>query len=348
GSQGRNLFVRSWTNWVSGVTMNQATGAGAAVLGQYGSRFAQMDVKGSGGTDHYDSLQTSISRRFQHGLTAGGQWTWGHSLGNTGGSNEAQTTQNPTNYEQDRGNNAVDVRHSTNFNVLYEIPVGRGRTYGKGMSHLTEAVLGGWEVGSVLNYRTGLPVDLTMARNDLAYQVNSTGQFVTSAVVQNGTVLTTPIINNPYGGAFRSNRRPNVVAGVSPYLSNPGDKRYFLNPAAFSIPTPGQFGNLGRWALHGPSLGQLDLTLHKRFLVTEHKNFEFRAEIYNILNHTNFANPGARFNDALGTGTNQLQPGQPYSAAAAGPAFGVFTSTVTKDVGLGTSRQMQLSLRFNF
>ncbi len=348
GSQGRNLFLRSWTNWLTGVNMNPNTGAGIPILGPYGSQFSQMDVKGSGGTDHYDSLQTTVNRRFQHGLTAGGQWTWGHSLGNTGGSNEAQTTQNPADYGQDRGNNAVDVRHSMNFNVLYELPVGHGRTYGHGMSRLADALIGGWEVGSVLNYRTGLPIDLTMARNDIAYQVDATGQFVTAPIVQNGAVLTTPVVNNPYGGAFRSNRRPSVVAGVSPFLSGSSDKRYFLNPAAFSVPAPGQFGNLGRWALHGPSLSQLDLTLHKRFAVTEQKNFEFRAEIYNILNHTNFANPGSRLNDALGTGANQLQPGQAYSGTAAGPAFGTYTSTVTKDVGLGTSRQMQLSLRFNF
>ena len=56
----------------------------------------------------------------------------------------------------------------------------------------------------------------------------------------------------------------------------------------------------------------------------------------------------SRLNNALGTGTNQLQPGQPFTAAAAGGTFGLSTSTVTKDVGLGASRQIQLSLRLNF
>ena len=77
-------------------------------------------------------------------------------------------------------------------------------------------------------------------------------------------------------------------------------------------------------------------------------NLEFRGEIYNLFNRANFANPPVQLADALGTGTNQLQPGQPFSAAAAGGAFGVFSSTVEKAVGLGTSRQMQLSLRLNF
>jgi hypothetical protein len=339
GSQGRNLFLRSWTNGIVGVNMNPTTGAGIPVL-QYGSRFAQVDYKTSGGTDHYDSLQTTLNRRFSSGLTAGLQWTYGHSIGNTGGSNEAQTTQNPFNFEQDRGNNAFDVRHSVNASVLCQVPV----TFN---SKALNYAAGGWEVGGVYNARTGLPIDITVSRPDIAYQINGTSQFVTSPIVSGGVLQTTPVVDNPYGGAFRSNRRPSVVAGVDPFIST-GDKRFFLNPAAFTFPQPGQFGNLGRYALHGPGLSQLDFTLHKQFALDEKRNLEFRAEFYNILNRANFANPPAVLATGLGTGANQIQPGQPYSASVAGAAFGVFNSTVSKDVGLGAQRQIQMSLRFNF
>ncbi len=345
GSQGRNLFLRSWTNGIVGVTANPTTGAGSAVL-QYGSKFAQIDYKTSGGRDNYNSLQTTLNRRYRRGLTLGASWTYGHSIGNTGGSNEAQTAQNPFNFNQDRGNNAFDVRHSVNATALYELPFGKGRKY---MSDggVADYVLGGWEIGGVLNSRTGLPIDVTLGRNDLAYQVNGTNNFVNAPIVTGGVVLTTPVINNPYGGAFRNNRRPNVVAGVNPFLST-GDQKYILNPAAFSIPAPGTFGNLGRYALHGPGLNQLDFTVHKKFSLTESVNVEFRAEVYNILNHTNFSNPAATLGNALGTGNNQLQPNQPYTSAAAGGVFGQATSTVTKDVGLGAQRQIQFSLRLNF
>lgn len=347
GSQGRNLFLRSWTNLMTGVTMNPVTGAGIPVL-EFGNRFAQMDYKTSGGTDHYDSLQTSVNRRFQQGLTIGAQWTWAHSIGNTGGSNEAQTAANPLDFSMDRGNNAFDVRHSFNASALYDLPIGKGHRWLGNSSRLVNALIGDWEIGGVLNARTGLPVDVTIARNDIAYRVNGSGAIVDQPVVSGGQVLTTPIVNNPYGGAFRSNRRPSVVPGVSPFLRNPSDKRVYLNHAAFTIPAPGEFGNLGRWALHGPGLAQFDLTLHKRFPVSERVNFEFRGEIYNLLNRTNFANPAARLNNALGVGSNKLQPGDPFTSAAAGGAFGLANSTVTKDVGLGASRQVQLSLRLNF
>lgn len=339
GSQGRNLFLRSWTNGIVGVSMNPTTGAGIPIL-QFGNRFAQIDYKTSGGADHYDSLQTTVNRRFSHGLTAGLQWTYGHSIGDTGGSNEAQTTQNPFNFQQDRGNNAFDVRHSANASVLYQLPV-------KMKSNAANYVLGGWEVGGIYNVRTGLPIDVTISRPDIVYQVDGTNQYVQSPIVQNGVVLTTPVVDNPYGGAFRSNRRPSVVAGVDPFLET-GDKRYFLNPAAFTFPQPGQFGNLGRYALHGPGLSQLDFTAHKRFAIDEKRNVEFRAEIYNILNRANFANPPAVLATGLGTAANQLQPGQPYSSGIAGAAFGVYNSTVSRDVGLGAQRQVQLSLRLNF
>jgi Carboxypeptidase regulatory-like domain len=339
GSQGRNMFLRSWTNKLIGVTMNPTTGAGIGIT-EFGNRLsvAGSDLKTSGGTDHYDSMQTTLSRRYSKGLTAGFQWTYGHSIGDTGGSNEAQTTQNPLNFGQDRGNNAFDVRHSLNASMLYELPFAL-------KSKPAQTLLGGWEAGGIVNYRTGLPIDVTVSRPDIVYQVVSTGQYV--AAISGTTILTVPVINNPYGGAFRSNRRPDVVAGVDPFLHT-SDGRYFLNPAAFSIPTPGHFGNLGRYALHGPGMSQLDFTLHKRFILDEKRNFEFRAEVYNILNKANFANPPAVLNNGLGTGANQLQPEQSFTAAAAGSAFGVFNSTVSKDVGLGAQRQIQLSLRLNF
>jgi hypothetical protein len=202
-------------------------------------------------------------------------------------------------------------------------------------------------VGGIFNGRTGLPIDITISRPDLAYQIVSTGQYVASPVLSGNTVLSVPVINNVYGGAFRNNRRPDVVAGADPFLHTT-DGRYFLNPAAFSIPTPGKFGNLGRYALHGPGMQQVDFTLHKRFAIDDKRNIEFRAEFYNIFNKVNFANPPAVLNFALGTAANQLQPGQPYTPATSGAAFGVFNSTVSRDVGLGAQRQIQLSLRLNF
>ena len=335
GSQGRNLFLRSIANKIVDVGTNATTGA-AIVTREFGDRFAEVDYKTSGGTDHYDSLQTTLNRRFSHGFTTGLQWTWAHSIGNTAGSNEAVTAASPYDFSLDRGNNTFDVRHSFNVNALYELPFAKGNRY-----------LGGWDIGGVLNARTGLPIPVQITRADTLFRDTRNGNIVSSPILVNGAPVTVAIINTPGGGSSRNVRRPDVVPGVNPFIAG-ADKRLFLNPAAFATPAPGTFGNLGRGALHGPSLTQLDFTLHKRFAFTETRNLEFRAEIYNLLNHTNFLNPPALLQPTLGTGTNQVQPGQALSAATGGSAFGVLNSTVERTVGLGTQRQVQLSLRLNF
>ena len=94
-------------------------------------------------------------------------------------------------------------------------------------------------------------------------------------------------------------------------------------------------------------MSQMDLTLSKRFNLTERVNLQFRAEGYNIFNRANFDLPIARLNNALGAASNQLQPGAAYSGSSAG-AFGQIQGTVEKVVGLGASRQVQFSLRVSF
>jgi hypothetical protein len=98
-------------------------------------------------------------------------------------------------------------------------------------------------------------------------------------------------------------------------------------------------------------LAQLDITLSKKFALTERLNLEFRGEAYNIFNHANFANPGnLRLGQGIGSGPSAagIQPGQPFTASAAGGNFGTLNSTVSNQIGLGTNRQLQLALRLNF
>jgi hypothetical protein len=208
GSQGRNLFLRGLANQIIGVTQNPTTGAGTAVR-QFGGRFAEIDYKTSGGNDHYNSLQTTINRRFSKGLTFGLQHTWGRSIGNTNGSNEAVTAGNLQNFAYDYGNNTFDVRHSLNVTALWEIPVGRGR--GLNLSGPLDYIAGGWELGGVYNYRTGLPIQLLLTRNDIVYRDRRNGNVYATPVVVGGVVQTDAVINSPGGGASRQFRRPDVV-----------------------------------------------------------------------------------------------------------------------------------------
>jgi hypothetical protein len=330
--------------------------------------FAEIDDKTSGGHDSYRALQMSLSRRLGSGLTLNSQYTFSRSFGNTSGSNEARTAANNARalneFDYDEGYNNFDVRHTYNLSALYDLPFGKGKKHDFG--DVGNALLGDWGVGAIINGRSGLPLEIGIVRPDVVIQCrNAAGCLVGATTVPNGFVAQLPatinaanplplgfiaVVNTPGGGNSRNVRRPDLVAGVSPYLTN---DRLVLNPAAFATPAPGAFGNVPRNFLRGPSFRQFDIVLNKRFKFSETTNLEFRTEVFNIFNQTNFDIPGSRLNLALpslaqvGT-SNVLQPGQAYSQATAGGTFGLLRQTVVRDVGLGTSRQIQFALRLNF
>jgi len=399
GSQGRNLFLRSIANKIlpgqTTVANNIATlpsGFGvvnlAAADGQITAvrtvrefaiisgnnvrnPFAEVDYKTSGGNDSYNALQMTLARRITTGLTLNSQYTFSRSFGNTAGSNEARTSAIPDNFEADRGYNNFDVRHTFNISALYKLPFGKGTSHEFGS--VGNTLLGDWEIGGIVNARSGLPIEVGIVRPDVVMQCAQ----ATCPVTVNGVATTVPqgfvanlpsgalpigfvgVINTPGGGASRNIRRPNLIPGVNPYLNN---DRNLINPAAFSIPLPGQFGDVARNALRGPSFNQFDLVLNKRFALTESINIEFRTEIFNIFNNTNFAVPSTTLNNALpnvtlaaGSNVGVLAPGglQPgasngFSQSQAGGAFGLLRQTVERTVGLGTNRQIQFALRLNF
>lgn len=408
GSEGRNLFLRSIANRImpgqtviaDGTTLpasfgviNRTNGAGQVVAvntvrefsivsgtSSVQNPFAEIDDKTSGGHDTYRALQMSLARRFSTGLTLNSQYTFSRSFGNTSGSNEARTAANNARalneFDYDNGYNNFDVRHTFNLSALYDLPFGKGTKHDLGS--VGNAILGNWEVGTIVNARSGLPLEIGIVRPDVVIQCARTGGCVVptgaagaTTTFANGFVAQLPgtinasnplppgfiaVVNTPSGGASRNVRRPDLVPGVNPYLSN---DRLILNPAAFTTPAPGTFGNVPRNFLRGPGFKQFDLVFNKRIKFSESMNLELRTEIFNVLNHTNFDIPGSRLNLALPSVTqagglstlstsNVVQPGQAYTQAAAGGTFGLLRQTVVRDVGLGTSRQIQFALRFNF
>ena len=162
----------------------------------------------------------------------------------------------------------------------------------------------------------------------------------------------TAVVNTPGGGNSRNFRRPDLVPGVDPYVVNGG--LIFLNPAAFATPAPGTNGNLERNSIHGPHFWQVDAVISKRVGAARGVNGELRLEIFNIFDTVNLSGTNG-FNgtlpNALPTTTvgaaNTVQPGQPFTAGAAG-TWGRPTQTVGTTVGIGTSRQIQLAFRLNF
>jgi len=296
-----------------------------------------------------------LQRRFTNGLSMGLQYTWAKELGTSSGSNEATTAQEPLQiYGQapEYGRGINDIRSSLNATVLFDVPVGKGKPFDLGS--VGNAFVGGWQIGSIVNFRTGVPIDVLITRPDVAYVGKAgtayAGQTFSNPIVVGGVVQTTAVQNVPGGGNSRNVRRPNRVPGVNPYLKQ---GLQYLNPAAFTTPAPGTFGNQRRNDVSGPSLAQLDMTLQKEFAMTERVHFKLTADAFNILNHANFANPGnVRLAQVIpSTATGGAQPGTPFGltgASGAGTNFGTYSATVGNQVGLGAQRQIQLSGRLTF
>lgn len=361
GSQGRNLFLRSVANQIVDVVPNPTNPAGAAlVIREYSivqrdaagaitgvqQPYAEIDFKTSGGHDNYNALMLSLNRRSASGLSANVQYTLGRSKGTSGGSNEADTAANNARtldqFEYDYGYNKYDVRHTFSASMLYAVPFGHGRRFGSDAGALVNGLLGGWDVGGIFSARSGLPVAVQIVRPDVLYRDAAGNYFANPAAGR------TPVINTPGGGASRNVRRPDLVPGVDPYIKQGG--LLYLNPEAFAVPMPGAWGNLERNSIYGPGFQQVDMFLSKRVALGGGRSVELRAEVFNLFNAANFANPSATLPSVIPSnslGGNTLQPGQAYTAATAG-SFGRLSSTVGRTVGLGTARQTQLALRLSF
>jgi hypothetical protein len=151
--------------------------------------------------------------------------------------------------------------------------------------------------------RTGFPVNVTIDRS-------------ASAVPDGNT----------------TDQRPNLVAGVS--LTPPGGPTIaeWINPAAFSIPAPGTFGDAPRDAACGPGAWQMDLGVEKQIPFTERARLEFRAEFFNLFNHPQYGLPQADF---TGSGFGSI-------------IQTVNTTTPVSPVGTGTPREIQFALRLVF
>ena len=156
-----------------------------------------------------------------------------------------------------------------------------------GASQLTD----GWSFGGILNGRSGLPIEVQIARSDIVYVDASGNAFLNPAVGR------TAVVNTPGGGNSRNVRRPDLIPGVDPFVVNGG--LIFLNPAAFATPAPGTNGNLMRNSIHGPNFWQVDAVVAKRLGPARGVNGELRLEIFNLFNRSNLAGIGGTLPNAL-------------------------------------------------
>ncbi len=255
------------------------------------------------GLSSYNALQIDVNHHLTNGLQIRGVYTYSKSLDNGGtlnnsvGNNTPAFVAFPLNPKADWGPSPFNVTNLGAINGTYELPFGKNRAFFNSPSRLAQTLAGGWQVGSVVSVQSGLPFTPQLG------------------------------FNPSNDGDSRNPVRPSW----NPFFSGPvilGGPTQYFNPNAFVVPFNGTYGNVGRDVLTGPGLATVDFSVLKNTSLTERVNLQFRAEFFNILNHTNFNTP----NPVVFTSATVL----PVSTA------GVISSTAT------TSRQIQFGLKLLF
>ncbi|HWZ49949.1 MAG TPA: carboxypeptidase regulatory-like domain-containing protein [Granulicella sp.] len=317
GSHGVHLFRRSYSNLLDPITHTRP-------LPQYPS---EIDTKFNEGMSSFNAFVVSVNRRFHNGLFFSGNYMYSHALNDGSvGAGDADSAQNVACYRCEYASSDYDSRHSGTASIVYDLPFGRGRRY-LNQSLITDLLAGGWSVNSVLSARAGMPVILSLSRDSSEL---------------------------PDGNFY--NQRPDRVPGVLLYQANRGTARWF-NPAAFSLPAVGSWGNAGRNILNGPALWQDDSAVEKTFHVTERNNVIFRAEAFNLFNRAQYGQPSAAMSvkttcTPATAGGSCFVPGATniQRSLTVPSSFGALTSTVNSAglVGTGTPRVLEFSLRITY
>jgi hypothetical protein len=268
-----------------------------------------------------NALQASIQRDFSTGLQLSANYEWSHSINNGGiGGGESDTPENPGCIPCERASSDQDMRHYFTASTVWEIPVGKGRAYFSSVSAPVDAILGGWQLSAIGYVRSGLPLNVTINRNntDLPNQINQ-------------------------------NQRPDRVPGTPLYPSHK-TTNLWLNPAAFAVPfsCPGSgpcvvppgvspWGNLGRNAVRAPGVWQLDPSLQKHFKLGERVSLTFRAEAFNALNVAQYGQPNTNW-------------APPEPGVSDNPnSYGLISNSYnTNPTGTGTPRELQFGTKVQF
>ncbi|WP_263415895.1 TonB-dependent receptor [Terriglobus albidus] len=239
---------------------------------------------------HYDSLQARYEQHLIGGLTLLNSFTWSHALDNAGASLEANTP-SPQDFYNLRGDYGQSEYNQPLYNItslVYELPFGKGRQWMNTGGVLNE-VLGQWQISAINTAASGFP-----------YQIN----YTPAAATQVSGIAAS------YRGAnlYRPNRVTGVPLNILDKSKSTGTSLQYINLAAVSLPAAGgnPFGNMARDPGRGPTFNTLNLAINKRFQTPlESVKIEFRGEMYNAFNHTNFTTPGG----GISAGTSGLTGG---------------------------------------
>ncbi|MBI4458761.1 MAG: TonB-dependent receptor [Acidobacteria bacterium] len=280
--------------------------------------FETMTILSSDAQSFYNSLRASASKRLGQGASLQASYTYSKSVDDA-----SSITESAEQYGWDRtlerGLSNFDIRQRLVLNYFYNLPFGGGQRWGN--AGLLFHLLGGWRIGGIVSWRQGTPFAPSIKVRTPGFLFAATRPNLIAGRDKN------PVQGTTVGcGERRADGTLEIAAG-----QKLGTRELYYDPCVFQAPAPGTLGNTGRNTVIGPNVLTVDVSLQRDFVIDSKRRLQFRGEIFNVPNHTNFAsltaNPATVFRGKSGSRN---------------PTAGYNIHTATN------SRQIQLALRLSF
>jgi Carboxypeptidase regulatory-like domain len=282
----------------SGCSLDQATIQQGQLLRPYPEFCDITENQDPAGGSHYNALDVNYTHRVSQGLTLLASYTFSKFIDNVGGpenwasasANFSENIRNVYNLAAEKSVDATDTPHSFVLSYVYELPVGKGRKFGSGMNGVVNTIVGGWQTSGTLTLKEGFPLTITSSGNGLNYF--GAGQHVD--VVGNYHVS-----NRSRTEWFNNLQPPGPPSG------------WAFQPAA-----PWTLGNAPRYFsdLRAPGYRNFDISIQKYFPIEERFRFQFRLDMFNAFNHTNYYSPNTFMGGGFGSITSAWTPRQMQAA----------------------------------
>jgi hypothetical protein len=273
----------------SGCSLDQPTIQQGQLLRPYPEFCDINENQDPAGGSHYNALDVNYTHRVSQGLTLLASYTFSKFIDNVGGpenwasasANFSENIRNVYNLAAEKSVDATDTPHSFVLSYVYELPVGKGKKFGSGMNGALNAVVGGWQTSGTLTLKQGFPLTITSSGNGVNY--------------------------------FGAGQHVDVIGDY--HIANPSRTEWF-NTSAFAVAAPWSLGNAPRYFsdLRAPGYRNWDISIQKYFPIEERFRFQFRLDMFNTFNHTNYYSPNTFMGGGFGTITSAWTPRQMQAA----------------------------------
>jgi hypothetical protein len=312
GTTGHKLFRADDVNRIPGghLPIDPVTGevgcvkdnSGRTLCGQpsghINPNYGTLRVWENAANSNYNSFQLAVKKQTSHGLLFNLNYTWSHSIDDGSTWHSGATTANgdaagdgfTTDWTMpalDRGNSIFDIRHRLVLNYVWDIPLGKHTGF-------LNALLGGWQYNGIWAFQTGAHWSPYDRRPEKLREISDSTVSCTATDVNTGNCQN---LGGDYllsrTNSHSRNSRPNSTvssfdSATHNMWANGWGPQWAPGGGIFSTPCLGCAGSLGRNTFVGPRQWYADMSLFKNFKVTERVGLQFRAEGFNVFNHTNF------------------------------------------------------------